>query len=79
MALDEVLAYLRAEKRAAPGKMAEIRRVHPRVCAPWQVEDDDRLEAGFARGEMIEHLATVLQRQRGAIRSRLQKLALIAQ
>lgn len=77
--LDEVLAFLRAGKQAAPGKMAEIRRIHPRAYMPWRAEDDDRLKAGFARGEEIELLATVLQRQPGAIRSRLQKLGLITE
>jgi|GEM_PF-5530768 len=43
--LDEVLAFLRAEKRAAPGKLAETRRIHPRACTPWQAADDDRLKA----------------------------------
>lgn len=77
--LDEVLAFLWAEKRAAPRQFSEIRRTHPRAYTPWTAEDDDRLKAGFARGEEIEHLAAVFHRQPGAIRSRLQKLGVIAQ
>ncbi len=76
--LEEVLAFLRAGTSAAPGKLAEMRRIHPRAYTPWQAEDDGRLRAGFARGEEIEHLATVLQRQPSAIRSRLQKLGLMS-
>jgi hypothetical protein len=42
------------------------------------VEEDARLRAMFLNGEAIPSLASAHQRKRGAIRSRLAKLGLVA-
>jgi hypothetical protein len=54
-----------------------IRKEHPRAYKPWSVEEDMQLTERFGRGMTIEELTTVHGRQRGGIRSRLRKLALI--
>ena len=59
--------------------MAALRRTHPRAYTTWTAEEDDQLKAAFARGEEIEHLATMFQRQPSAVRLRLQKLGLVSE
>ena len=54
--------------------MAFIRRVHPRAYQNWTAEEEAELKALTARGRTIRELAAALQRQPGAIRSRLHRL-----
>jgi DNA helicase-2/ATP-dependent DNA helicase PcrA len=46
---------------------------------PWRIEEDARLRALFLKGEAIAAMASAHQRKRGAIRSRLVKLGLLAE
>ena len=46
---------------------------------PWGAEDDERLRTQFLRGEAIAAMAHAHQRKKGAIRSRLVKLGLLAE
>ncbi len=62
-------------RRAQHAPFQSIRQRHPRAYAPWTPEEEERVKLGFARGETIEHLAETLQRQPGAIRSRLHRLS----
>jgi hypothetical protein len=55
----------------------EIRQSHPHAYEKWTAEDDERLRRLFREGKNVNELAAALQRQPGAIRSRLGKLNLL--
>jgi hypothetical protein len=55
-----------------------IRHEHPRAYEKWSVEEDGQLSEFYRRGQSVREIAKTLQRQEGAIRSRLVKLNLIA-
>ena len=54
--------------------LASMRRVHPRAYEKWTAEEEANLKALAARGSSIKELAAQIQRQPGAIRSRLARL-----
>jgi hypothetical protein len=56
--------------------LAEIRQEHPRAYEPWNPGEDDKLRQLFHSGSTVKEIAQALQRQPGAIRSRLMKLHL---
>jgi len=60
-------AYTIAEKRAR----------YPRAYEQWTDSEDARLRALVHAGNTIAHIAGQLQRNRGAIRSRVLKLGLV--
>lgn len=55
------------------------REKHPRVYERWTGGEDQQLTLLFAEGKPVKEIARTLERQRGAITSRLLKLGLIAQ
>lgn len=55
----------------------DIRSLHPRAYMPWSAEDDANLARAYKTCQEISTLANTFQRQSGAIRSRLRKLALL--
>jgi hypothetical protein len=57
--------------------VAEIRLEHPRAYEAWSPEDDGRLRHLFQTGSAVKQIASVLQRQPSAVRSRLAKLNLL--
>lgn len=58
-------------------RMAEIHEKHPRAYEPWLKEEDADLRRFFHAGMTPRGIAKKLQRQPGAIRSRLRKLDLL--
>ncbi len=56
--------------------VSDIRLDHARAYAPWTAEDDDKLRQLFHSGANAADMGAALQRQPGAIRSRLVKLNL---
>jgi DNA-binding NarL/FixJ family response regulator len=54
-------------------RMSKIRRDHPRAYEPWTDEEDASLVRLAQAGRTVDEIATQLQRQPGAIRSRMQK------
>ena len=58
-------------------RMAEIREEHPRAYEPWSKEEDADLKRYFDCSTPAKQIAQTLQRQPGAIRSRLRKLNLV--
>lgn len=58
--------------------VGEIRHEHPRAYEKWSAEEDSELSKLFRNGKSVKEIATVLNRQDGAIRSRLAKLNLVA-
>jgi hypothetical protein len=57
-------------------RLAKIREKHPRAYEKWSDEEDVRLTALFQSQRPVKEIAATLQRQPGAIRSRLVKLGL---
>ncbi|MFH2050517.1 MAG: DUF433 domain-containing protein [bacterium] len=57
--------------------LTEIRKIHPRAYESWSPNEDNQLVDLFKRGHRIKEIASQLQRQEGAISSRLKKLELI--
>ena len=57
--------------------LTEIRKKHPRAYEKWEPSEDNELIAIFRDGRKIDEIAQLLQRQPGAIRSRLAKLGLV--
>ena len=56
--------------------LTEIRKEHPRAYEKWEPPEDNELTAFYRNGKKIDEIAGLLQRQPGAIRSRLDKLGL---
>jgi hypothetical protein len=57
-------------------RMSKIRQFYPRAYENWLPEEDDKLSCLFRGGTNVNEIAAKLQRQPGAIRSRLTKLGL---
>lgn len=57
-------------------RMVQIKSEHPRAYEKWTVADDCELKQLFHAGMSMKDLAARFQRQRSAIRSRIQKLGL---
>lgn len=55
-------------------RMAAIKERYPRAYQKWEQEEDDSLRRLHGEGHYVAEIAERLQRQPGAIRSRLAKL-----
>ena len=55
----------------------EIRHEHPLAYEKWDVAQDEQLGQLFRSGKSVKEIAHAMQRQPGAIRSRLAKLNLV--
>lgn len=60
-----------------PDYLDEIRKAHPRAYEKWSDAEDAHLMELFQSGMNVKQIASNLQRQSSAIRSRLNKLGLI--
>ena len=54
----------------------QVRQKHPRAYEPWETAEDEDLRQMFHDGKTANDIAVILQRQPGAVRSRLHKLGL---
>ncbi|HUT36237.1 MAG TPA: hypothetical protein VNE39_22300 [Planctomycetota bacterium] len=75
----QVLRKTRAEQRPTDVAqksydLASIRRNYPRAYEKWTPEEEAHLRELAARGSSIRELAAQIQRQPGAIRSRLDRM-----
>ena len=57
-------------------KLAQIRKEHPRAYEKWSDSEDEDVKKLYSEGKTVSEIAQQLQRQRGAITSRLEKLGL---
>ena len=57
-------------------RVEELRRTHPRAYEPWTDDEDARLRDLVTAGAHLNDIAATLERQRTAIRSRMDKLGL---
>lgn len=55
----------------------QIRRQHPKAYAKWARDEDERLARLCRDGKTVGEMADILQRQPGAIQSRLRYLRMI--
>lgn len=76
-ALTEAVPFMR--HTPPPSAIEALRKAQPRAYAKWTVEEDARLRGMFGGGKSPDEIAGALQRQRGAVQSRLRKLGLLAQ
>lgn len=58
-------------------RLSELRKSHPRAYEKWTPEEDAQLAELFKSGTRTHLIADSLQRQKSAVRSRLQKLGLV--
>jgi hypothetical protein len=77
-ALDAAFEFLGVLKKTSqkPARFEEIRKQFPRAYEKWTPEEDERLRGLFNQGKDAKAIAEELQRQLGAISSRLVKLGL---
>jgi hypothetical protein len=57
-------------------RVDKIRQQYPRAYEKWTEEEDMQLRQKYHEGVRVKELATLLQRQPGAIEARLRKLGL---
>ncbi len=65
----------RKEKYAE--QLQQIKMKYPNAYEPWSTEEDEKLKTLFSENEDIKKIGEILQRQPGAIKSRLRKYNLM--
>ncbi len=73
---DDEIAESEGSIRVQDERLRRIRATHPRAYEPWTKDEDLRLGSMFAARKTVGEIAATLQRQPGAIASRLAKLGL---
>ena len=63
---------LRVETREE--RIARVRQQHPRAFLPWSEDEDARLAVRWKQGATVAELARALERPRGSVTMRLEKL-----
>lgn len=78
--LPKVVAALQAALEQFPAQpkssMEAVKEKYPNAFRPWTKEDDRRLELLYFEGKPPSEIATVFQRNPGAIAARIEKLDL---
>jgi hypothetical protein len=72
---EDILTF--GERKTKPtddSQIVQIQVKHPRAYTKWTEEDEKLLKRKYSDGASIRELSKLLQRQPGAIRSRLRKL-----
>ena len=75
-ALTEEAEVLYGKKPEKAYDISEIRKTHRKAYEPWAEEADEKLELLFCEGKTVKELSQILERNEGAIRSRIKKLEL---
>ena len=57
--------------------MERQKQLHAKAYAPWTEEDDNQLKQYVNEGRLVKEIASLMERNTGAIRSRIKKLELI--
>jgi DNA-binding NarL/FixJ family response regulator len=73
----EALDLVEATSATSQQRLAHVRKVHPRAYEKWTDEEDEQLEQLVRSGCPVDDIATQLQRQPSAIRSRMRKRNLV--
>lgn len=64
---------VKSENKTKAYSVAEIRQTHQKAYEPWTAEMDKDLQAFVNEGYSIQHIALILGRSTGSIRSRITK------
>jgi len=67
----------RPEQRRKSYSIEEIRKQYPRAYESWGADEDEQLRLQYDQQASIDEIATDLQRQPSAIKSRLKKLGFL--
>jgi ATP-dependent DNA helicase RecQ len=73
----EIIDRSNSNNTQADYNLEQIRKQHPRAYEKWEAGEDEKLRSFFVSGMSTKQIAEALQRQSGAIQSRLRKLRLI--
>ncbi|MSP12083.1 MAG: DNA helicase RecQ [Chloroflexi bacterium] len=68
------------ERPSSPTYQEQLQAVqvqYPKAYAPWEAEEEVQLATLYREGRHVNEIAAALQRQTGAIRSRLRRLGLV--
>lgn len=76
-AINKIIDYWNLEPIEEPKKKVEKTELPGNAYMPWEKEADEYLVSLYKEGRSINELAEILERKRGAIRSRLKKLGMI--
>lgn len=71
-----VLDIINGVENKYTNRLAHIRKEHPRAYERWTEKEDETLKYLVASSSSVRDIAELLQRQPGAIRSRMMKLDL---
>lgn len=74
--LKELIKYLpitKSNDQFSDQRVLEIREEFPRAYEPWSSKEDSLLKKAYKENDDIKELAYLFQRQKGAIKSRLEK------
>ena len=74
---DAAHEVLSKTKSRGASRIAKIRRRHARAYQKWTPEEESQLQKLILDGRTVAQIAGRLQRQRGAIRSRIIRLGLV--
>lgn len=75
---EKKLQTKKTEGEAGGNGFDEIREKHPQAYRSWTSDEEARLKKMFERGKQMKEMSEKLGRKPGGIRSRLQKLGLVA-
>jgi len=64
------------DSKHVPKHVAEIRKKYSRAYEPWTTSEEKRLLQLHDEDQTVDEISKILQRQPGAIRSRLNKITL---
>ena len=73
-AAQEALDIIKAGSSSYQEKLAGIRKVYPRAYEKWTMEEDTSLVELVCADLGVDEIASRMQRQPSAVRSRLQKM-----
>lgn len=76
-ALRKILLHFPTTKKLDPkSKMEQTKEKYANAYKPWTTEEDSKLTNLFYKGKKTEEISEILQRNKGAINSRIEKLEL---
>jgi DNA-binding CsgD family transcriptional regulator len=76
-AIDIIDMNKRHDQDTVAYRIDHIRKTHPKAYEKWDTEQDNKLKELFTAGISVKEIADSLERQTGAISSRLRKLGLV--
>jgi hypothetical protein len=69
----KILPITKSNDKIKDQRILETRKELPRAYEPWSSKEDTLLKEAYKENSNIKELASLFQRQEGAIKSRLEK------